>query len=36
MIVENNNVKQFFEKFTYFGVKKSEIFVIFLKDGTAT
>jgi hypothetical protein len=35
MIVENNNVKQFFEEKLYFGVKK-KIFVIFLKNGTAT
>jgi hypothetical protein len=36
MIVENNNVKQFFEEELYFGVKKSSIFVIFLKNGIAT
>jgi hypothetical protein len=35
MIVENNNVKQFFKEWLYFGVKKSKIFVIFLKNGTA-
>jgi hypothetical protein len=35
MIVENNNVKQFFEEKLYFGVKKSKIFVIFLKNETA-
>jgi uncharacterized protein YhaN len=31
-----NNVKQFFEKKLYFGVKKSKIVVIFLKNETAT
>jgi uncharacterized membrane protein len=36
MIAENNNVKQFFEKKLYFGVKKIKIFVNFLKNKTAT